>query len=1024
MRVAILGPLRVVADGRSTDVGGPRLRALLARLALDAGRPVGHRVLIEDLWPEADAADGPENTSAALHSLVSRLRRALPLPGALRSEPAGYRLDLPADAVDALLFARLARLGHDALRDGRHSAAAEQLDRALELWRGDPLADIAPLPYAEAAAVRLEELRLGAVEDRAEAGLALPGRAPRAAELEPLVAAHPLRERLRTLLVTALDAEGRRAEALSAYASYRTRLAEELGTDPGPRLRALHLRILREEGDPAPAPPPTTSSASAAHGNLRAPLNAFVGREGELRLVGERLAEHRLVTLVGPGGAGKTRLASVTAAGTGGRVWLVELGPVGDPDGVPHAVAGALGLRVVADPLSPLVDALSVTDTLLVLDCCEHVVEAAARLAEELLGRCPRLRVLATSREPLGVPGEALCPVPPLAPEAARLLFTERARAVQPDFTPTGEVERICARLDGLPLAIELAAARLRSMSVGALAAGLDDRFRTLGVGSRTAPARHRTLRGVVAWSWDLLTPGERDAAERLCVFAQTLTVVAAERVGVAAETLYSLVDKSLLETDGDRYRMLDTIREYGTERLAATGRLHDARTAHTAYFLELAERAEPRLRGPEQTEWLTRLAADHDNLLTALGHARDRGDTGTALRLGAALGLFWAVRGDHANAVVQLGAVLRGSAPEARERERNARLRAAAAYLLNAVFAGELADAGDVVGPPPDTADPVGAFVTALLALAEGRTADGTAALEPHLAHPDPWMRAMLWLARSFLDGASGDAARDRENTEQAMSAFHEAGERWGLSLLLMSLAYARAATGDDGGATSALEEALDLTRELGDQHGQRVWLAMAYVDAGNTDRARARLEQVVAEAASTRQVALARVCLADLARHEGDLEEAGRLLGLARETVGDGEPQDRTLYRTAAGHLAAVSGDLRAALRHLEEAFTLADTLPDLPMLAQVAVAAADLLLRGDEAARAARVLGAAHALRGGPNPHHPDVARLAGELRAHRAAYDRASRLAPEEALAAFRGELDDLASRPPRPPSGTR
>ncbi|WP_150254130.1 AfsR/SARP family transcriptional regulator [Nocardiopsis deserti] len=1086
MRVAILGPLRVVADGRSADVGGPRLRALLARLALDAGRPVGHRPLAEDLWPEAGDAVGPENPRAALHSLVSRLRRALPDPRALRSEPAGYRLDLPADAVDAVLFARLARRGRDALRAGRHGEAAEHLDRALELWRGDPLADIAPLPYAEAAAVRLAELRLGAVEDRAEAGLALPGRAPSAAELEALAAEHPLRERLRTLLVAVLDAEGRRAEALSAYASYRTRLAEELGTDPGPRLRALHLRILREEGGPAPAlptpapapqksvpsdpgaaqpspvpaqpqgcaqPDPATTSASASapepvsapHGNLRTPLNAFVGREGELRLVGERLAEHRLVTLVGPGGVGKTRLASVAAADTGGRVWLVELGPVGGPDDVPQAVAGALGLRVLADPLARLVEALSVTDTLLVLDCCEHVVDAAARLAEELLGRCPRLRVLATSREPLGVAGEALCPVPPLAPEAARRLFTDRARAARPDFSPTGEVDRICARLDGLPLAIELAAARLRSMSVEALAAGLDDRFRILGVGSRTAPARHRTLRGVVAWSWDLLTPAERDAAERLSVF-RTLTTAAAERVGVAAETLYSLVDRSLLETDGDRYRMLDTIREYGRERLAATGRLDDARSAHTACFLDLAERAEPRLRGPKQTEWLARLADDHDNLLAALGHARDSGDAGTAVRLGSALGLFWAVRGDHANAVVQLGAVLRGSAPEAREREpeqdhrlhgavpktrerdrgpeRDARLRASAAYLLNAVFTGELTGAGEVVGPPPGTAGPVSAFVTALLALAEGRTADGTAALEPHLAHPDPWTRAMLWLARSFLGGASGDTARGREDVEQAMSAFREAGERWGLSLLLMSLAYSRAATGDTGGATAVLEEALALTRELGDQHGQRVWLAMAYVDTGNTDRARARLEEVVAEAASTRQVALARVCLADLARHEGDPARAGRLLDLARGALGDGEPPDRALYRAAAGHLAAVTGDLGAAVRHLVGAFVLADTLPDLPMLAQVAVATADLFLRGDEPARAARVLGAAHALRGGPNPYHPDVARLTRDLRAHRADYDRASRLTPEEALAAFRVELDGLAARGPRPPPGAR
>ncbi|WP_017573959.1 ATP-binding protein, partial [Nocardiopsis halotolerans] len=522
MRVGVLGPLRVVADGRSTGVGGPRLRALLARLALEAGRTVGHRTLAGALWPEAGTADGPDHPAAALHSLVSRLRRALPEPGVLCSEPAGYRLDLPPDAVDALLFERLARQGRDALRAGRHDAAAEHLARALDLWRGDPLSDIGPLPYAESAAVHLREIRLGAVEDRAEAGMALPGEAPRTAELERLAAAHPLRERLRALLVRALDAEGRRAEALSAYEDHRIRLAEELGTDPGPELRSLHLRLLREERAPGPASVPGVASAAgpvsapSPRGNLRAPLTTFVGREGERRLVGERLAEYRLVTLVGPGGVGKTRLASVPPADTADRVWLVELGPVDDPDGVPRAVAGALGLRGRTDPVSALVDALTAADTLLVLDCCEHVVDAAAGLAGELLGRCPRLRVLATSREPLGVPGEALCPVPPLAPEAARRLFTDRARAARPDFSPTGEVTRICQRLDGLPLAIELAAARLRSMTVEALTAGLDDRFRVLGVGSRTAPPRHRTLRGVVAWSWDLLTDTERDAAERL----------------------------------------------------------------------------------------------------------------------------------------------------------------------------------------------------------------------------------------------------------------------------------------------------------------------------------------------------------------------------------------------------------------------------------------------------------------------------------------------------------------------------
>ncbi|WP_067970826.1 BTAD domain-containing putative transcriptional regulator [Nocardiopsis trehalosi] len=1006
MRVGILGPLRVAADGRSAGVGGPRVRALLARLALAAGRTVGHRALIGDLWPEADVAAGPENPAAALHSLVARLRRALPEPGVLRSEPAGYRLDLPAEAVDAVLFERLSREGRDALRGGQHAVAVEHLGRALDLWRGDPLADVPALPYAEAAAVRIGELRLGAVEDRAEAGIALSGEVPDLAALQELAAGHPLRERLRTLLVSALDAQGRRAEALYAYEEYRLRLAEDLGAAPGPELRALHLRLLREERTPA------ARHRTAPHGNLRAPLTAFIGREDERALVAERLSRYRMATLVGTGGVGKTRLASVAAADIGGRVWLVELGDVTDPGDVPRAVARTLGLAGPADSVPALVDALSAADTLLVLDCCEHVADAAARLAEDLLGRCPRLRILATSREPLGVPGEALCPVPPLTPAEARTLFTDRVLAVRPDAPPAEAVARICRRLDGLPLAIELAAARLRSMTPEALAAGLDDRFRVLTGGARTAPPRHRTLREVVAWSWDLLTPVEREAAERLSAFASGITPPTAEHVGVAAETLYSLVDRSLLEADGDRYRMLDTIREYGVRRLAATGRLKAARTAHAACFLDLAERAEPHLRGPGQSAWAARLAADEGNLAAALGYARETGDTGTAVRLGAALGLYWAIRGDHVGAAVRLRAVLGASAGDSGPLRR-ARSRAAAAYLLNAAFAGGLADARSVVGPPPDTSEPVGAFAAALLAAAEDRIADGAAVLTPHLAHPDPWTRAMLLLARAFLGGAAGGVDRGTGDVESAAAAFREAGESWGRSLLLMSLAHARSAAGDTAAAAALLAEASELARGLGTHHGQRVWLAMAHVDTGELDRARDRLEEVVAEAASARQVALARICLADLARHEGDLARAGRLLERAREAGRGGEPADRALYAAAVGALAAASGDPDAAARRVCEAFGVADALADPPMIAEVAVGTAGVLLARGRPERAARVLGAAHALRGGPNPAHPDVARIRRALPDHRAVYDRASRLPPEAALAALREEHDRAA-----------
>ncbi|MEU8245492.1 BTAD domain-containing putative transcriptional regulator [Nonomuraea sp. NPDC048916] len=982
MRIGVLGPLQVVADGRDVEVGGPRLRALLIRLALAPGAVVTSHALAGALWPDG----GPDRPGPALHSLVSRLRRVLPDGEALRSAPAGYRLDVPADAVDAVRFERLAVQGRLFLRDGRSGAAARQLVEALELWRGDPLADVTGLPYADAAAVRLEEVRLGAIEDLAEARLATGAGPPDVAELEQLIAAHPLRERLRVLQLRALDADGRQPEALAAYERYRVFLADALGTDPGPELQRRHLAVLRVSGrggEPA-AGGVGEGSGLSRRGNLRTPLADLVGREQELRQVGARLADSRLVTLVGPGGVGKTRLAVAAAADFPGQVWVIELAGVTEPADMAAAVARAIGVRISGDVVAGLAEALSVTETLVVLDNCEHLIEPAARLAGELLGRCPGLRVLTTGREPLGITGETLCPVPPLRPDAAARLFAARARAVLPEFEATDEVAGICARLDGLPLAIELAAARLRSMPVDRLATLLDDRFRLLTSGSRTAPPRHRTLRAVVEWSWDLLGEAERVAAGRASVFPSSFTADAAEHVGIAADALHALVDKSLLHLDGGRYHMLGTIREYGLERLADAGRV---RGLHAAYYLRLAEEAEPHLRGPGQPAWLGRLAAERDHLLAALRFARDSGDAETAVRLGAALAMFWTAHGDHTEATAWLGSVLQmpGAAPT------GARPAAEAGYLFNALFAGRPADTGVVAG---GGAGPVAAFVEALLRLGDGASGAGLSALEPHLNHDDAWTRGMLWLARSFLDGARADAAEVERDLVAAVAAFRTAGERWGLSLSLMSLAFTSTAAGAYDEAVAALEESVELARDLGTHHQQRVWLAMVAVHTGDTGLALAHLREAIGEAPSSRLLALARVALAGLARCDGDLDEASRQLGLAGE---DGEVPYRALYATEAGHLAVAAGDLDTAARRLAEAFDLARTMPDPPMVAQIGVAVADLLLRRRprRAGAAAEVLGMAAALRGGPDARHPDVVRLTRELRrtpGHRAAYER--------------------------------
>ncbi|MFE3461714.1 ATP-binding protein [Nocardiopsis aegyptia] len=970
MRVGLLGSVRVVADGRESAVGGPRVRALLARLALAPGRTVTVQGLAEALWPE----EGPRHTRPALQSLVSRLRRALP-GDVLRSEADGYRLDLSPDAVDACRFERLADEGRRALRSGHTEAAAEHLTAALDLWRGTPLADLGAFPFAAAETERLAERRLGAEEDRFEVGLAV-GADPGAlvTALEPLTAAHPLRERLRGLLVRALAADGRRPEALASYESYRALLAGELGTDPGPGLRELHLSVLREDAA-RPVPP----------GNLRAPLTGFVDREDERRLVGERMADHRLVTLVGPGGVGKTRLATAAAPDLADHVWLVELAPVSDPADVPRAAARALGLRLSGDVVPRLVEVLSAVDAVLVLDGCEHVLSSAAHLAEDLLGRCPRLRVLATSREPLGITGEAPTPVRPLGPDSAVRLFTARARAVRPGFVPTDEVGQVCRRLDGLPLAIELAAVRLRTMPLDVLVERLGDRFGLLSGGSRTAAPRHRTLRGVIAWSWDLLTGPERAAAERLSVFLNGCTPRTAERAGIAEDLLYSLVDKSLLETDGSRLRMLDTIRAFGLERLAEDGTLHAARVAHAAALLDLAETAEPHLRGTGQAEWVGRLTTEHDDLLAALDFTVRTGDAGTAVRLGAALAQFWTVTGDHAAAARRLGDVLRSPGPA----PTDAWWRAAAGYLFNAAFAGGLTDAATLLGTPPTGDGATAAFVRALHALAHGETGPAAAALEPHVDHSDPWTRAMLRAARYFVRSAEGAADRAADDLSVAVRGFRQAGERWGLSLTLMFQAFAHTVAGRTAQAAAALDEAEELTRLLGTHDDQRVWLAMVRVDLGDTDRARALLLDAVAAAPDAPQEVLARICLADLARHSGDADLAHEHL----DRVGEGgDPAGRALRAVASAHLRCAEDEPDAAAELLAEAFDHAAGMPDPPMLAHVAVGAADLRYRTGAPREAAELLGAAHTLRGGPNPRNPDVAWLRRVLRGHDADYER--------------------------------
>ncbi|MFF5807948.1 BTAD domain-containing putative transcriptional regulator [Streptomyces sp. NPDC012746] len=674
MRYLILGVTQARDEtGAPLPIGGARLRALLTALALRAGGPA---VAVADLVDEVWGDDPPQDAPAALQALVARLRRALGARDSIHADPTGgYRLAVAdRDEVDLHRFTRLARQGARELAAGDPATAATTLRTALALWRGPALADL-PEPARTAHAAAPEARRATALRDRIEAELRAGAADPASLlhEIDTLIGQNPYDERLRAQQLRALRAAGRPADALAAYERTRRAFAEGLGTDPGPELTALHAELLQ-------APP---QAPHAPKGNLRPRLTSFVGREPELAALRTDLARLRLITLTGPGGSGKTRLAEHAAAADPEPGWLVELARLDHPAAVPDAVLSALGLRentLVArektapdDPTALLLEHCAHRSLLLVLDNCEHVIGAAAELAERLLTHCPGVRVLATSREPLGVPGEHVRPVEPLPADPAHRLFADRGAAARPGFTPDEDpdaVAEICARLDGLPLAIELAAARLRLLTPRQIADRLDDRFRLLTSGSRTVLPRQQTLRAVVDWSWDLLDEPERAVLRRLSVFAGGCDLAAAEAVCAdadanadgnrsldVADTLGSLVDKSLVLADppptgqdtGMRYRMLETIHEYAAERAAADPRDHAATARrHTAHFLAFAEEAEPLLRSAAQLPWIRRVETEYDNLRTALESAtRQEGtaDPETAQRLAFALGWFWWLR-------------------------------------------------------------------------------------------------------------------------------------------------------------------------------------------------------------------------------------------------------------------------------------------------------------------------------------------------------------------------------------------
>jgi predicted ATPase/DNA-binding SARP family transcriptional activator len=651
MRIGLLGELEVHDDdGREVAISGAKLRSLLAVLALHAGRAVPTDQLVDALWGE----DPPPAVRNGLQGLASKLRRALGSADAVTMRNGAYALELAPEAVDVHRYERLVTEARAAAEAGDTTTALARLSDAESLWRGEPLADFTYDDFAALTIGRLSELRLSAVEERLGLELATGRHLAVIPELEVLVRSHPLRERPRALLMLALYRAGRQADALQAFQDGRRHLADELGLDPGPELRQLESAILAQDPSldapdvpvaaPAPLPPPPPRMT------IPEPLTALVGRDGELEELRRCLADHRLLTLVGPGGVGKTRLAlelgrdAAPSLADGGV--LVELAAVGDPAGVPAAITAALGLT---NP-NRLAELIGERELLVVLDNCEHVITMAATIAEELLTHCPNLRLLATSREGLRVPGEVIWPVPPLRAAEATELFESRVRAAGTRVELTVEnrevIAQICARLDGLPLAIELAAARTRAFPVQQLASRLDDRFRLLTGGSRTALPRQQTLRAVVDWSYELLFDDEQRVFERLSVFPGGCDLATAELVCAGddlpaediADLVQALVDKSLViaVADGDdlRFTQLQTLVQYGKEKLAERGEAGPVRDAMAAHFARLCAKSAEAYIGDEQRSWLRTIDAERDNLRAALEWAIATDDADTALTI------------------------------------------------------------------------------------------------------------------------------------------------------------------------------------------------------------------------------------------------------------------------------------------------------------------------------------------------------------------------------------------------------
>ena len=885
MELRILGPLEIAGENGPVDLPAAKHRRLLAALVLARGRACTADALVEAIW----GVSPPASASKLLQVYVSQLRKALPSREALVTTPSGYALRFEAGSLDADRFERLVADAVEAMGQENASLAYSQLDRALALWRGPAYADVMYEDFARAEAERLEELRLAALELRLEAMSQLGRNDEVLGDALAMARDHPLRERVQGLAMLALYRAGRQTEALDHYVELRRSLDDELGLEPGAELRELQRRILEQDPELDPSVPPVDGTSA-----LPVPPNPLVGRERELEALAGLLSRRdpRLLVLTGAGGSGKTRLALAAARQEASRfangAVIVELAPLRDPGLLLPTIASAIGVAEVPSqtPLDTLAAAVSNRELLVVLDNVEHLRSATPSFVE-LLARAPRLVLLVTSRAVLHLTGEHVFPVSPLDDDAAVELFEQRARALQFDFEVTAEnegiVREICRRVDGLPLAIELAAAWTRSLTPSALLERLEQRLTVLTGGPHDLPARQQTLREAIDWSVGLLTDDERRALARLSVLRAGATVEAAEAVcETRLDVLSTLIDHHLvrrtLTHGGSRLWLLETIHEYAAELLVADPADADRTRARLAeWCVSLAAEAEPHLSQDQQTEWLDRLETEHDNLRAALDHLESSGAVEQQLALAVSLSRFWYVRGYLAEGRVRLERALEATTDQAPAQRRRAFTAAASFGLLEG--------------------DHAAAIRFADAALAAAREDDDARFVANALSN----LGAILL--------AAGDRERAASTLEEAVERARAAGDDRIAALAINNLGDFALTVGDYERAEPLFRESLGLLRARGDTAN----VARSLFNNGAVDLMLNR----VAAAAERFHESLT------LCRTAGDREDsAWSLLGLAATNVATGAGERGAILLGAArAVLTEMGADFKPFERHLDE-------------------------------------------------------------------------------------------------------